>query len=189
MLPRGLELAQQAIHVVDVVVRPLAVLAVLVVARSAREIRRHVVAGNRAIRDAVAVHILVAAPAADPLQRLRVEHLAAIERPSGYSNVLDIQVFIARSRSLITNTSDWKPLGEIERVHRHRVALFDGRRDQHDLLGVAVRQQRRAQDVALRGAGRQTRRRSHALDVEDHAGNLRVVGQPGELAHQRDAGT
>ena len=42
-------------------------------------------------------------------------------------------------------------------------------------------------DVPLRGARRQPGGRPDALDVEDHARHFGVVGQAGELAHQRDA--
>ena len=59
---------------------------------------------------------------------------------------------------------------------------------QHDVLGVAVREERGLEQVALRGARRQAGRRPDALDVEDHRRRLGVVRQAGELAHQRDAG-
>ena len=146
------------------------------------------VPGNRAVRDAVAVDVLVAAPGADPRQRRRASRTLprSIGR-SGYSNVrrhpgIHRQIEVAHHEH-----QRLEALGEIEGVHRHRVALLHRRRDQHDLLGVAVRQQRRAQDVSLRGAGRQAGRRTHALDVEDHAGHFRVIRQAGELPHQRDA--
>ena len=42
-------------------------------------------------------------------------------------------------------------------------------------------------DVALRGARRKAGGRADALDVPDHAGNLNVVSEAGELRHQRDA--
>ena len=54
-------------------------------------------------------------------------------------------------------------------------------------MAVAVRQVRREGDVLLRGPGRQAGRRADALDVEDHRRDLGVVGQAGELGHQRDA--
>ena len=109
VLARGLELARQPLHVVHVVVRPLAVLRLLVVARAAREVRRHRLARDAAIRDAVAVDVLVASPLADLLQHLGVEALAAIERAIRIlEHVGDIQVFMPRSRSLITKTIDWK---------------------------------------------------------------------------------
>ena len=45
------------------------------------------------------------------------------------------------------------------------------------------------EQIALRGAGRQAGRRPDALDVEDHRRHFGVVGQAGELGHQRDART
>ena len=182
-------LRAQAVDVVDVVVRPLAVLPLLVVPRAAREVRRHAAA-----RDACDTGCRRRRrPCSGPTRRCRFSVSASSTLPrssgsSGYANGSDIHVFIARSRSLITKTRRLEALGEVEGVHRHRVALLDRCRDQHDLLGVAVRQQRRAEDVALRGARRQAGRRPDALDVENHARDFRVVGEAGELAHQRDAG-
>src|SRR5207237_7323317 len=76
----GLELPREPIHVVLVVVGPLAVLSALVVAGAAREVRRHVVARARALRNPVAVDVLIAAPLAPaPRQRRRVEHLPSID--------------------------------------------------------------------------------------------------------------
>ena len=43
------------------------------------------------------------------------------------------------------------------------------------------------QQVALLRPRRHAGRRTDALNVEEHAGNLRVVREPDELAHQRDA--
>ena len=68
---RGLELPRQPVHVLDVVVGPLAVLPLGVVAGAAREVRRHAVARHRAVGDAVAVDVLVAAPLAELLQHFR----------------------------------------------------------------------------------------------------------------------
>ena len=57
------------------------------------------------------------------------------------------------------------------------------------MLGVAVREKRGAQQIALRRACRQSCRRTDALHVEDDRRRLGVIGEPGELRHQRDAGT
>ena len=59
---------------------------------------------------------------------------------------------------------------------------------QHDVLRVAVREERGREQVALRRARRQAGRRADALDVEDHRRRFRVVREARELAHQRDAG-
>ena len=56
------------------------------------------------------------------------------------------------------------------------------------MLGVAVREQRGGEHVALRGAGGQAGGGADALHVEDHRGNFGVVAQADELRHQRDAG-
>ena len=78
--------------------------------------------------------------------------------------------------------------GQVERVHRHRVALLHRRRQQHDVLRVAVRQRRHLKDVSLRRARREPGGRPDALNVEDDPGQLGVVREPGKLPHQRDAG-
>src|SRR5262249_56914186 len=62
-----------------------------------------------------------------------------------------------------------EPLGEVERVLRHLEAFLDRAWNEEDLPRVAVRQKRRRRDVTLRGARRQPRRGTHALDVEDDA--------------------
>ena len=54
---------------------------------------------------------------------------------------------------------------------------------------IPVREKRGRQNVALGGTGRQPRRRPHPLDIEDDRGHLRVVAEPDELAHERDAGS
>ena len=81
-----------------------------------------------------------------------------------------------RSRSLITNTGVWKPLGQVERLHRHLVAL--ARPTRAAAAGAACRRataRAANSDVALRGARRQPGRRADALDVEDHRRDLGVV--------------
>ena len=188
MRARRLELAQQPVDVVGVVVRPLAVLRLGVVAGAAREERRPELPGQRAVRDAVAVDVLVAAPLADRLQRLRRQHLAAVERRLGIRERLGHPVVHAEVEIGHHEDRRLEALGEVEGLDGHRVALGDRRRQQQDVLGVAVRQARGKGDVALRGARRQARRGADTLDVEDHRRQLGVVGQPRELRHQRDAG-
>src|ERR1035441_2333521 len=59
----------------------------------------------------------------------------------------------------------------------------------HGVLGIARGEQRGGDEVALRGAGRQAGGGPDALDVEDDGGDLGVVAEADELAHERDAGT
>ena len=187
VLPRRVELARQAIEVVDEVVRPLAVERLLVVAGAAREVGRHAGAGQRPVGNAVAVDVLVAAPVADAGQRLGVEHLAAIERLGRVLERVGHPGVHAEVEVAHHEDGRLQALGEVEGVLRHLVALGDGRRQQEDVAAVAVRQAGGEGDVLLRGAGRQAGRRADALDVEDHRRQLGVVGQAGELGHQRDA--
>src|SRR5204863_9077578 len=79
----GFELARQPVHVVHVVVRTLAVEPPIVVTGAPGEVRGHAGAGDGAVRNTVAVHVLVAAPLAQPGQRILVEDLAAVEWPLG----------------------------------------------------------------------------------------------------------
>ena len=71
----------------------------------AAEVGGQAVARDRAVRDAVAVDVLVAAPLAQSPAAARPS--ARLPRSigfSGYGNGSDIQVFMPRSRSLITKT-------------------------------------------------------------------------------------
>ena len=68
-------------------------------------------------------------------------------------------------------------LGEVEGLHGHVEALLGVRREQQHVLGVAVRGVRAEQDVALLRARRHAGRGPDALHVEDHRGNLGVVGR------------
>ena len=81
VLAHDFELVRQAIHVVDVIVLALGVLGLVVVAAAAREVGRGGVigAGQRAVADAVAIHILVAREAAQPVQIFGGQHLAALD--------------------------------------------------------------------------------------------------------------
>ena len=149
-------------------------------ARAAREIRRHARARHRAVRDAVAVDVLVAAPLARAApaspRRAPCRDRAAC---SGYANGFDHPGVHAEIEVAHHEHERLEPLGEVERVHRHRVALLDRRGKQQDLLRVAVRQQRGRQDVALRGARRQPGRRADALDVEhDRRASRRSTPRP-----------
>jgi hypothetical protein len=182
------ELAREPIQVVLIVVGTLAVLAPRVVAGTAGEIRRHAVARNGAIWNSVAVDIHVAPELpAHLLQDLAGEQLPAVDRPRRVRKRLGHPRVHAEVEIAHDEDERLQPLGQVERVHGHGVALTHRRRDEQHVLGVAVRVERGERDVSLRGARRQTSGRPDALDVEDHARNFGVVRQPGELGHQRDA--
>ena len=84
-LARILELARQPLHDVLVLVGLLGVQAAFVVPGAAREVGRlrMIRAGQRALADAVAIHIFVARKSAQPLQIFGGQHLAAISGLSG----------------------------------------------------------------------------------------------------------
>ncbi len=79
-------------------------------------------------------------------------------------------------------------LGEIEGRLRHLEALLHAAGEQHDVLGVAVREEGDGEQVALLVARGHPGGGADALDVEDDAGQLGEVAEAGELRHQRDAG-
>ena len=131
--PRRLELARQAVHVVLVVVGPLGVHRPVVVPRAPGEVRggRSVhEARQRAPGDAVAVDVAVSGELLELGDvsvelLLRPQDLAAVERLVGEGERIghpvvhpEVQVRHQEDRRL-------EPLGQVEGVHRHRVALLD----------------------------------------------------------------
>ena len=78
---RRLELAIEPLHVVLIIVRTLTVECLLVVSRAAREVGRRGMLRARqgAIRDTIFVDIFIAREAAESVQIVRTEHLAALE--------------------------------------------------------------------------------------------------------------
>ena len=185
---RRVELARQPIEVVDEVVRPLAVVRLLVVAGAAREVGRH--AGARAACGRGCRRRR--RPCSGPSRRWRasVSASSTLPRSSGLVGILErIGHPGVHAEVEIAHHEDGRleALGEVEGVLRHLVALGDRRRQQQDVLGSRRATGRRRRRCPLRGAGRQAGRRADALDVEDHRRHLGVVGQAGELGHQRDA--
>jgi hypothetical protein len=57
------------------------------------------------------------------------------------------------------------------------------------VLGVAVREQRGGEEIALHGAGGKSGGGSHALYVVDDGGNFGVITEADEFGHEREAGT
>ena len=186
---RRFELVRQTVHVVGVVVGPLAVLRFLVVSAAARKPRRSGMIGSRqgAVADAVAVHILVARETAGPFQVFRGQYLAAVLRLLGILERLRHPVVHSEIEVGHDEHRRLQLLGEVESVTRHAEALGHAARQQHGMTRVAVRELGHKLDVALRGARWQSGGRTHALDVPDDAGNFDVVAQSGELRHQRNS--
>ena len=187
---RGFELAVQALHVVFEIVGALAVLGFFVVAAAAREVGRRGMngSGQRAVADAVSVDVFVAGESAEAVEIFLAEHLAAIDRRSGIFEGIGHPVVHAEIEIGHDEDQRLELLGQIERFRRHAEALGHGAGKQHDVLGVAVREERGRENVALRRARGQAGGRADALDVPDDAGDFDVVGESGELRHQRDAG-
>ena len=187
----GLELAREPVHVADVGRRALGVAAVLVVAGAAREVGGLALAGRagqRAVRDGVAVDVLVAAPVLHRDDAGLVEHLAAGDRLLGVREGVGHPEVHAEVEVAQHEHRRLEHLGEVERLLRELVGLERARRVEADVLAVAVRRVGRLQHVALHRARREARGGAGALDVEDDARDLGVVAEPDELVHQADAG-
>ena len=122
------------------------------------------------------------------LQIFGGEHLAAIELLRGVFERIRHPVVHAEIEIAHHEDRSLEALGQIEGVDRHVEAFRDAGRQQHDVLRVAVGAVDHRENVRLLRACRKTRAGSDARDIEDHDGNLRVVGQADELVHQRDAG-
>src|SRR5207244_12263235 len=124
----GLDAALEAIHVARVCAGALGVPGVLVVARTAREVTRGgmVGAGERAVRDAVALDVLVSAPlAAEAIQVFLAQDLASIERLLGVLESrshpqvhAEVEIREHEHRRLET-------VGVVDRVAPELVALID----------------------------------------------------------------
>ena len=188
-LGRFLVLAGEPIHHLLVFVGDFGVAAELVVTRAAREKRAFGVdAGQRTRCDRVVVFGRVAEELLHLFEFFAGEHLSAVGLVAvvplepRYDPVVHADVEIGEHEDRRLET-----LGQVERLDCEIKALRRVRREKQDVLGVAVRRVRARQDVALLRARRHAGRRPRTLHVDEHDRDLRVVGEPDELAHQRDA--
>ncbi len=146
-------------------------------------------AGKGAIRNAVAIHVEIAAEIASGVQLLRRHHLAAIHPPCVVPGEwraeplvhADIEIEQHENRRL-------QALREIERGDRHLEALVRVLGKQQHVLGVAVRGIGAGEHVGLLRARRHAGGRAAALHVEDHRRDLGEIAEADEFLHQRDAG-
>ncbi len=185
----GVELARQTVHVVGVVVRPLAVSGRLIMPAAAREPRCLGMIGARKspVTDGIAVHVFVASETAQPFEVFRGQHLAAIQRLLRILEWLRHPVVHAQIEIGHHEHRRLQLLGEIEGVARHAETFGNTARQQHRMSRVSMRKPGHEVDVALRSSRRQSGRRANPLDVPDDAGNLHVIAQSRELRHQRNA--
>ena len=151
----------------------------LVVARAAREVGalRVLDAGQRAVRDAVAVDVAVALELRQLRERRR--RRAPCRGPtacSGYGNGSLIQLFMPRSRSREHEHRRLQPLGQVERrACRTRSSRAPSRAAAPGGCVSPCDSACDEREVALRGARRQAGARADALDVPDHRRDLGVV--------------
>ncbi len=188
--PGRLVLAAQPIHVRLPVLRLLAVDIPLVMSSATAERggERVGVAWQRAGADPVAVRVGEAHKAAQALQLLGAQELAAIQRLLGVGErragpEIHAEVEIAQHKH-----GRLQALGEIEGAIAALEALGHAAGQQHHLAGVAVAKEVGGEDVALGGAGGHAGGWADPLHVPDNAGDLGEVGQAGELGHQGDTG-
>ena len=132
-------------------------------------------AGQCAITDAVAIHIFIPGKPAQFLQILGREHLPTPDRLIRVGKRVGHPVVHAQIEIEHDEDRRLELLGQVERLLRHREALFRRGGEEHRMLRVAMGKDGGGQQIALRGAGGQPRGRSDALHIEEHAGNLGVI--------------
>ena len=106
-------------------------------------------ARQRAPADGVAVHVAIARKAAQPLEILGGQHLAAIQRLLRIRKRLRHPVVHAQIEIGEHKHRRLQPLRQIERRVAELEALLHGARQQNHVLGVAVRKKRRRQQIGL----------------------------------------
>ena len=132
-------------------------------------------ARQRAVANAVAVHVAVALESAQAIQVVHRQHLAAHD---GFCRIGErVRHPIVHAQVEIAHDEDGclKFLGQVKGLDGHGVALFDRMGEQQNVLGVAVREDRGGEDIGLGSSCGQAGRRAHALDVENHAGHFSIV--------------
>src|SRR6266700_1891680 len=147
-----LELAPQALHVAFIVFWTLTVLRLGVVTATAREIRRRPMLRSRQcpVADRVSVHVFVAAKATELVEILLGQNLSTLNRLLWIRErighpVVHTQIEIGHYENYGLNL-----LRPIERAHRHFETLVRRGRKEHDVLGVAMRQECSRENVSLR---------------------------------------
>ena len=144
-------------------------------------------ARQSAIADTIAIHILVAGKTASFLQVRLTQNFSAINRLVGIRERIRHPVVHPQVQVRHDEYRSLKSLRQIKSILRHRETLADRIRKQHDVLGVAVAEERRRKHVALRSTGGQAGRRPDALNIPDHRRNFHVIREARKLRHQRDA--
>jgi hypothetical protein len=156
----------------------LRVTGVRIVTGAAREVRRHqmIGAGQRAEGDAVSVDVEIAPPLpAELIELLGVEHLAAAIRFGRIDEGIRHPVVHAQVEVGEDEDRRLEHLRQIEGLAGEVETLSDRGRDECNMLRIAMRKIVHLENIALRGAGRQSGRRTDALDVPDHARQLGEV--------------
>ena len=154
--PGGLELLVDPFHITFEVVRTLAVLSLFIVTAASCKIcrRRMFRTRQRAIADAITIHILVAGKTTCLLNVRPAQDFSAINRFVGIRERIRHPVVHPEIKVRHDEHRRLEMLGQIKSLLRHCEALADRARKQHEMLGVAVTEKRRREHVALRSASR-----------------------------------
>ena len=184
---RRLQLAQQTLHIVDVI-GPLFAIFGIAVARGAAGKEAafgRVRAGQGAERNGIAIHVQIAAEHRAFLQFFRGHDLAAVVAAGvipgkrfGQPVVHpDVEVHHHEHRRL-------QPFGKVKGIRREAEGFVRVLREQQHMLGVAVARIGTGENIRLLGACRHAGRWPAALDVEDHRRYLGKVSQAEKFLHQ-----
>ena len=170
---RRLELAQQALHVVDVRRALLGVARVAVLGRAAREVARRL--RRMRARDTCGTGCRRRRRRGSGRSRLPASSSAAVitlprssARASSHANGSVSQSCMPMSRSSITKTGVCSRSARSNACAPNSKHSFGSSGKQQHVLGVAVRRIRAGQEVGLLRARRHAGRRAAALHVEEH---------------------
>ena len=161
VLPGRIVLSVEAIHVVLVIVRTLAVHGLLVVPASTSEVRsrRVIRSRERAVRNTVSIHVGVTLEAPKFLEILNRKHLASIEFLRWIFERIRHPVVHAKVEIAHHEDRRLKSFGKIEGFITHIEAFPDAGRQENDVFRIAVRAINQRENVGLLRSGRQSRAR------------------------------
>ena len=114
-------------------------------------------------------------------------HLSAIHGLVGVGESAAGPTIHAQVEVAHTEDGRLESLGVVEGAPSVLEALFNGARDEHDVLCIAVAALVEHGNVGLLRPCRQTRRRANPDHVPKHGGDFCKVGQSDEFLHQRNA--
>src|SRR6266850_7045774 len=139
--------------------------------------------GQRAIWNAVAVHVAVPLETSKLFEIFGCEHFPAIESLLWIFEWIGHPVIHAQIEVAHHENRRLESFRKVKRLVTHVETLGDARRQQHDVFCVTMRSINQGQNVGLLGPGRQTCAWPNARDIEDYGWNLGVISKPDEFLH------